>query len=115
MRKWKWEVVRSTMVLTGALACAPTRDNAPGDDYDVVIASGRVVDGTGNAWFLGDVAIRGDRVVRITPAGQGLLLDLQPHIRELMDQLATRLNDHDCHELSRICERIYAGDDPGPG
>ena len=25
--------------------------------YDVVISSGRIVDGTGNAWFYGDVAV----------------------------------------------------------
>lgn len=37
--------------------------------YDVVIEGGRIVDGTGNPWFPGDVAIRGDRIVRITPAG----------------------------------------------
>lgn len=37
--------------------------------YDVVILNGRVVDGTGNSWFYGDVAIRGDRIARITPAG----------------------------------------------
>jgi len=39
------------------------------EPYDVVILGGRVVDGTGNAWFYGDVAIRGDRIARITPAG----------------------------------------------
>ncbi len=38
--------------------------------YDVVILNGRVVDGSGNPWFYGDVAIRGDRIARITPAGQ---------------------------------------------
>jgi len=32
--------------------------------YDVILAGGRVVDGTGNAWFYGDVAIRGDRIAR---------------------------------------------------
>jgi dihydroorotase/N-acyl-D-amino-acid deacylase len=37
--------------------------------YDVVLLGGRVVDGTGNAWFYGDVAIRGDRIAKITPAG----------------------------------------------
>jgi N-acyl-D-aspartate/D-glutamate deacylase len=37
--------------------------------YDVVIEGGRVVDGTGNPWFYGDVAIKGDRIARITPAG----------------------------------------------
>jgi N-acyl-D-amino-acid deacylase len=37
--------------------------------YDVVITGGKVVDGTGNAWFYGDVGIRGDRIARITPGG----------------------------------------------
>ena len=37
--------------------------------YDVVIANGRIVDGTGNAWFWGDLAVRGDRIVRIAPRG----------------------------------------------
>ena len=36
---------------------------------DVVIRNGRVVDGTGAAWFYGDVGIRGDRIAAITPSG----------------------------------------------
>src|SRR6185503_17461476 len=32
---------------------------------DVVIANGRVVDGSGNPWFSGDVAVRGDRIVAV--------------------------------------------------
>jgi dihydroorotase/N-acyl-D-amino-acid deacylase len=38
--------------------------------YDVLITNGRVVDGTGNAWFTGDVAIAGDRIARIAPPGR---------------------------------------------
>jgi dihydroorotase/N-acyl-D-amino-acid deacylase len=41
---------------------------APGP-YDVVVEGGLIVDGTGNAWFPGDLAIRGDRIVRVTPPG----------------------------------------------
>lgn len=37
--------------------------------YDVVIVNGKIVDGTGNPWFFGDVAIRGDRVVRVVRRG----------------------------------------------
>jgi N-acyl-D-amino-acid deacylase len=33
--------------------------------YDVVIANGRVIDGTGNPWFYGDVAIKGGKIVKI--------------------------------------------------
>ena len=40
-----------------------------GGAYDVVIEGGRIVDGTGNAWFHGDLGIRGDRIATITPAG----------------------------------------------
>ncbi len=36
---------------------------------DVVIEGGRVVDGTGAAWFHGDVGIRGDRIAAVTHAG----------------------------------------------
>jgi len=37
--------------------------------FDLVIHDGRIVDGTGAAWFHGDVGVRGDRIVRITPRG----------------------------------------------
>ncbi|MGA3241272.1 MAG: D-aminoacylase [Bryobacteraceae bacterium] len=39
------------------------------DVYDVILSGGRIVDGTGNAWFLGDLAIAGNRVAKITGAG----------------------------------------------
>lgn len=38
-------------------------------DYDVLIAGGRVIDGTGNPWVYADVALRNDRIVRIAPCG----------------------------------------------
>ncbi len=33
--------------------------------FDLIIKNGRLVDGTGNAWFYGDVAISGDRIVEV--------------------------------------------------
>jgi N-acyl-D-amino-acid deacylase len=36
-----------------------------GQDYDVVIHGGRLIDGTGNASFLADVAIQDGKIVRI--------------------------------------------------
>ena len=51
----------------GAVAPAPTA--AAGDGYDVIIENGRVVDGTGAAWYYGDVALRGDRIAAIGPRG----------------------------------------------
>jgi N-acyl-D-amino-acid deacylase len=40
-----------------------------GAAYDVVISNGRIVDGLGNPWFYGDMAIRGNRIARIAPPG----------------------------------------------
>jgi N-acyl-D-amino-acid deacylase len=40
----------------------PAHRNAEKDAYDLLIRNGRIVDGTGNPWFYGDVAIRGDRL-----------------------------------------------------
>src|SRR5690242_15882692 len=37
---------------------------------DILITSGRIVDGTGNPWRYGDIAIEGDRIAAITPPGQ---------------------------------------------
>ncbi len=37
--------------------------------FDVVIENGRVIDGTGSAWFYGDVGLRGDRIAAIGPRG----------------------------------------------
>src|SRR5437899_2775480 len=37
--------------------------------FDLVLSGGRIVDGTGNSWFYGDVGLRGDRIARIAPAG----------------------------------------------
>ena len=37
--------------------------------YDVIIEHGRIVDGTGAAWYNGDLAIKGDRISAIGPRG----------------------------------------------
>jgi dihydroorotase/N-acyl-D-amino-acid deacylase len=34
-----------------------------------VITGGKIVDGSGNPWFYGDLGIRGDRIARVAPAG----------------------------------------------
>lgn len=35
------------------------------NSYDIIISNGRVVDGSGNPWYEADVAINGERIVRI--------------------------------------------------
>jgi dihydroorotase/N-acyl-D-amino-acid deacylase len=41
----------------------------PVSHYDVVIENGRVIDGTGNAWFYGDVGVTDDRISWVGPKG----------------------------------------------
>jgi N-acyl-D-aspartate/D-glutamate deacylase len=45
-----------------ALGQQPARE-----PFDVLIRGGKIVDGTGNPWFEGDLAIRGDRIAAIGP------------------------------------------------
>ena len=33
--------------------------------FDVIIKNGKVIDGTGNPWFKGDVGINGERISQI--------------------------------------------------
>jgi dihydroorotase/N-acyl-D-amino-acid deacylase len=49
----------------GAVQAAPSVRS----HYDVIIGGGHVVDGTGNAWFAGDIGVAGDRIAHVGPAG----------------------------------------------
>mgnify|MGYP001159261771 CR=1 FL=1 len=54
------------------LLCFSAAAAADEPDFDLVLRNGKIVDGTGNPWFLGDVAIRGDRIAAVgrIPAGK---------------------------------------------
>jgi len=43
------------------LFAQPQREPA----YDILIQHGRIIDGAGNPWYLGDIGIRADRIVAI--------------------------------------------------
>ena len=103
----------AVLFASGTRAASPPESSAPqststntagrpADPYDVLILSGRVIDGTGNAWFHGDVGLKGGRITRIAPAGilkdaaakeridaKGLVvcpgfIDIQSHSREAL-------------------------------
>ena len=48
-----------------AALAAPLLGAAPETGYDLVLRGGRVVDGSGNPWFVADVGVRGGRVAAI--------------------------------------------------
>ena len=54
------------LALCACLGACQTRST----QYDLVISNGRIVDGTGNPWRYGDVAVQGDRIARVTTPGE---------------------------------------------
>ena len=57
------------LVTSAALAAGALPLPLSGQEYDILIRNGRVIDGTGNPWFAADIAIAGDRIVRIGRLG----------------------------------------------
>jgi len=89
------------VALAAIISFFPTTPGAQAPSYDIVIRNGRIVDGTGSAWYRGDLAVRGDTIARIaprieTPAGRTIdaagsvvapgFIDLHTHARRgIMD------------------------------
>jgi N-acyl-D-amino-acid deacylase len=66
MRLHAITVLLFTLIPLAAQAQPPTRQSSPGNDrYDLVIAGGRIVDGSGNPWYFADLGIRGDTIAAI--------------------------------------------------
>ncbi len=58
-----------TILRLAALAALVSAPDLRAQAYDVIIENGRIVDGTGAAWYYGDLAIKGDRISAIGPRG----------------------------------------------
>ena len=53
------------LVLVGMAVGGWAQEPAKSEPFDVVIANGHIVDGTGSPWYSGDVGIRGGRIAAI--------------------------------------------------
>ncbi len=79
-------MTRRLLLLSSLFVAACTQQpstSAPrpaGREFDVILENGRVIDGTGAAWFLGDVAIKGDRIARVGAAGSLKRFPAKEHI-----------------------------------
>src|SRR6476660_902149 len=62
-------ILLSCLVLAACGRRPSTSAPTPKASFDIVLENGRVIDGTGAAWFLGDVGITGDRIARVGAAG----------------------------------------------
>ena len=62
---------KTLLLVAAAVACtrAPATTPTPVSAFETVITGGKIVDGTGNSWYYGDVGISGDRITRIAAPG----------------------------------------------
>jgi N-acyl-D-amino-acid deacylase len=65
--RWPSRLLMSACVISGVAGC--TARAAESTTYDLVITNARIVDGTGNPYYYGDIGMRGDRIATIAPRG----------------------------------------------
>lgn len=58
-------ILVSVVLPVAAQDSAVAQPQSAAQEYDVVITGGRVVDGSGNPWYVADVGIRGGRIAAI--------------------------------------------------
>ena len=75
-------IVGLIFLQSGRVGNADESPLTTGETCDLVLRGGKIVDGTGNPWFIGDVAVTGDRIVAIgkIPIGTGKVVDVPAHI-----------------------------------
>ena len=120
----------TALTFAGCAGTAHPGAPAPDGAYDVVISGGRIVDGTGNSWFYGDVGLRGDRIAIVAPAGtlSGSRADkridakgmvVAPGFIDIQGQSAEQLTTGDGRVISKVTQGVTTeilgeGDTPAP-
>jgi len=61
------------LVVAAAFSSVAFAQSQPAQPFDLLIRGGKIVDGTGNPWFVGDVGIRKDRIVAIGRLGSSAI------------------------------------------
>ena len=102
-------LILSTICLTLSVA-----QSTNAGDLDIVIRSGRIVDGTGSPWYRGDIGIRGDKIVDIGPIEAGRAttvidasgLYVAPGFIDMMGQTASPLLDDPRTALNLLTQGV---------
>jgi N-acyl-D-aspartate/D-glutamate deacylase len=100
----RWLIIFSTLII-GVFSFAVCKRGI--GKFDIIVMNGKIVDGTGNPWFYGDIGIRGDTIVEIgnltgktankTIDAKGLVvspgfIDMHTHCDSGLGQLDTQAN-----------------------
>lgn len=113
------------IVLLFLSACKPTTK-----EYDIIYTNGTIIDGLGNDGFVGDIAIKGDKIVKvakekINPAQADTVIDIQgkiisPGFIDSHAHIQTTIHLHPQPEnflrqgITTICASLHSGDQPYP-
>ena len=74
-------VIRAAIavVVLAPLVMQSRPPSAQAPSFDLIVRNGRIIDGTGSAWYRADIGVRGDTIARIAtridPASAGRVID----------------------------------------
>jgi N-acyl-D-amino-acid deacylase len=113
------------IVLLLVSACKPTPIQ-----YDIIFANGTIVDGLGNDAFVGDLAIKGDKIVKVStekinPDQADTVVDIRgkivsPGFIDSHAHIQTTIHQYPQPEnflrqgITTICASLHSGDQPYP-